>query len=462
MKEQQKKQHLYFRACFGVSLQELEEKRSKSLKTTIQDIFEEASKFQEINLVERPQIADRSKLSEQEKRMLRKESRQQIKELNLVWLKKMADPKQAFREKMTLFWHNHFACKTPIAYLNQLQNNTLRKHALGKFGDLLHAIAKDPAMLQFLNNQQNRKEKPNENFARELMELFTLGRGNYTEKDIKEAARAFTGWGFDFSGEYVFRTRQHDFDSKTFFGKTGNWNGEDIINMILENPKTAIFLTRKIYKHFVNDQADEEKIRELAQYFQKTDYDIKALMEKIFNSDWFYEPKNLGVHIKSPIELLVGYQKFFDLSFPANETWLFIQKILGQILFLPPNVAGWQEGKSWIDSSTLLFRMTLPDLIFGQQEVDFDSKDEGDADTEGLGKREAKILQATINWETLLKNIQSHSKEDILKELEAWLLQVPLQISKGVYMKNQQNTTKEVFIKNTVRQLAASPEFQLC
>jgi len=458
MKEQQKIQHLYFRACFGISLEELESQKNKNLKSIIKEVFQNTSKIKPIEIIEQPKIADRNALTEQEKRMLRRESRQKIKDLNIVWLKQMAEPQYALREKMTLFWHNHFACKTQIAYLAQKQNNLLREHALGKFGNLLHAIAKDPAMLQFLNNQQNKKEKPNENFARELMELFTLGRGHYREKDIKEAARAFTGWGFDFSGEYVFRERQHDFDSKTFLGKTGNFNGEDIINIILENPQTAVFIVRKIYKHLVNDQLNEKIIEDWASYFRKTDYDIKALLEKIFTSETFYEQKNVGTHIKSPVELLVHYQKFFGLDFEDERSWLFIQKVLGQILLYPPNVAGWQEGKNWIDSSSLLFRMTLPDLVFGQKEIDFNSKDDGDADTEGLGKREAKILKTKVDWNKIVKHLQVNSRKEIFEKLENWLLSIH---SKGSLV-DTQNISEEVFIKNTIRQLTANPEFQLC
>ncbi|MCU0438583.1 MAG: DUF1800 domain-containing protein [Raineya sp.] len=458
MKEQQKIQHLYFRACFGIDFNELEQQKDKNLKKVLKEVFEKNSKIKNIEIVEKPKVENRNNLTEQEKRLLRKGSRQKIKNLNIAWLKQMAEPEYALREKMTLFWHNHFACKTQIAYLAQKQNNLLRKHALGKFGDLLHEIAKDSAMLQFLNNQQNRKEKPNENFARELMELFTLGRGNYSEKDIKEAARAFTGWGFDFSGEYVFRERQHDFESKMFLGKTGNFNGNDIIDIILENPQTANFIVKKLYINLVNDKFDEAIVQELATFFRKTDYDIKALLEKIFSSDWFYEQKNIGTHIKSPIELLVHYQKFFGLDFEDDRSWLFIQKVLGQILLYPPNVAGWQEGKNWIDSSSLLFRMTLPDLIFGQIEVDFNSKDDGDADTEGLGKRAAKTLQAKVDWSKITKQFLVHPQEEIAEKLQVWLLSLkPTNI-----LENTQSLSKEVFTKNIIRQLTASPEFQLC
>src|SRR5687768_2768428 len=170
--------------------------------------------------------------------------------LNTEWINQMNEPSLAVREKMTLFWHDHFACRTRNPYLAQQQNNTLREYALGKFSDLLVGVSKDAAMLQFLNNQQNRKDSPNENFAREVMELFTLGHGHYTEQDIKNAARAFTGWGFNpQTGQFVFRKGVHDSTTKTFRGKTGNFFGDDIISMILEDPATAKFITTRMWHY---------------------------------------------------------------------------------------------------------------------------------------------------------------------------------------------------------------------
>ena len=177
----------------------------------------------------------------------------------------MINSEAQLREKMSLFWHGHFACRVMNIYFQQQLLDIIRENALGNFGDLLHEVSKSPAMLSFLNNQQNKKQHPNENFAREVMELFTMGRGNYTEEDVKEGARAFTGWGFNLQGEFVYRPFQHDNGKKTFLGKTGNFDGDDIIDILLEQKQTAKFISQKIYKYFVNDTPDIEKIEWLAE-----------------------------------------------------------------------------------------------------------------------------------------------------------------------------------------------------
>jgi uncharacterized protein (DUF1800 family) len=194
----------------------------------------------------------------------------------------MSNPNHsALLEKMTLFWHGHFACTIKVGMLAAQQLNSIQQHALGNFRDLVLAIARDPSMIRFLNNQQNKKRQPNENFARELMELFTIGRGFYTENDVKEAARAFTGWSSNLSGEYVFRERQHDFGEKRFMNKRGNFDGTDIIDILLERRETAHFITKKIYQYFVNEKVNERRLEQLAAGFYDKNYDIKWLMQTI-------------------------------------------------------------------------------------------------------------------------------------------------------------------------------------
>src|SRR5687767_4343951 len=168
------------------------------------------------------------------KKLLRKQARENLKALNITWLNEMIHSAAQFRERMSLFWHGHFACRVNNAAFQQQFLHAIRTHATGNFADLLKAVSKSPAMLRFLNNQQNRKLQPNENFAREVMELFTMGTGTYSETDVKEAARAFTGWGFNLKGEFVFREKQHDGGKKTFLGRTGTFNGDDILNILLE------------------------------------------------------------------------------------------------------------------------------------------------------------------------------------------------------------------------------------
>jgi uncharacterized protein (DUF1800 family) len=212
--------HLSNRVAFGSSLSEFTKHTSQSSA----QFLTQSSKQKLLRVVEKPEIqpSEMSNASEENRKKLFQKFRKETIQLNVAWTKQMTSPEVAVREKMTLFWHDHFACRTQVAYLAQQQNNAIRKHALGSFKDLLMAVSKDPAMLQFLNNQQNKKDSPNENIAREVMELFTLERGNYTEVDVKNAARAFTGWGFNpLTGEFIFRPRVHDEGSKEFRGKRG-------------------------------------------------------------------------------------------------------------------------------------------------------------------------------------------------------------------------------------------------
>ena len=310
----------------------------------------------------------RADLTPEQRKMQNAGIRDAFNNMSTAWMERMATSPAQLREKMTLFWHGHFACRVrqPDAALRL--HNTTRQYALGKFPDLLLAVSKEPAMLQFLNNQQNRKEHPNENFAREVMELFTLGRGNYTETDVKEAARAFTGWAYDYQGNFRFRERDHDTGPKTFLGRTGNFTGEDVLTIILEQPATATFLTTKIYRFFVNDVPNPAHIEPLAREFRKNGYDIADLLERMFSADWFYDPANVGTHIKSPVELLAGIRRTLNVKVDNAQPLLGYQRALGQNLFQPPNVAGWPGGRNWIDSSSLVLRLQLPAILFRNAE----------------------------------------------------------------------------------------------
>lgn len=255
--------------------------------------------------------------------------------INKAWHSQMINTPYQLREKMALFWHGHFATRIQQSLFNKDIIEVFRKNALGNFKDMVFEVSKSPAMLNFLNNQQNKKARPNENFARELMELFKLGRGNYTEKDIRESARAFTGWSYNSLGEFVNNEKQHDSEEKEFLGKTGNFDGTDIINMILEKPECAHFITEKIYKFFVNETPDEKIVRSLSQKFYKSNYDIMALADEIFLSDWFYSEKNIGAKIKSPVELIVGIRRIMPMDLQNKDTIYNFEKILGQELLQP-------------------------------------------------------------------------------------------------------------------------------
>jgi uncharacterized protein (DUF1800 family) len=283
------------------------------------------------------------------------------------WLRQMLVTPDPLRERMTLFWHNHFVSgiqKVQSPQLMYRQNLLLREHALGNFGVLLHAVARDPAMLRYLDGALNRKGRPNENFARELMELFTLGEGHYSEQDVKEVARAFTGWGIDQDGGFVFRPALHDDGPKTILGRSGNFTGEQVLDLLLERPETASLIARKLWLEFVSPQPAPAEVARIAAALRGSGYDIRAALRVLFNSDAFYAPSNRGVLIKSPVDLVVGTLRQFEFEVPDMLPFVFATAQFGQVLFAPPNVKGWPGGELWINATTLLQRKQLLDLLF--------------------------------------------------------------------------------------------------
>ena len=289
------------------------------------------------------------------------------------WLTEMLTTPSPLTEKMVLFWHNHFTSslqKVRSPVLMYRQNLLLRRHALGYFGDMLHEVSKDPAMVVYLDNATNRKGHPNENFAREVMELFTLGEGNYGEQDVKEAARAFTGWSIDpESGEFVFRRQAHDEDQKTVLGRSGNFDGDAVLDILLAQPRTADFVVAKLWREFVSPNPDAAEVRRIARMFRDNRYNIKVALRALLVSDAFYAPQNRAALIKSPIDLIVGTLRQFRYTTGEVTPFLFVSRQLGQDLFAPPNVKGWPGGEAWINSATLLARKQLLERLFRAQEM---------------------------------------------------------------------------------------------
>ncbi len=413
----------------------------------------------------------RKEMDEDERKKVQQKQRESVRSLNLNWLNVFVNSDAQLREKMAFFWHGHFACRNLNVFYQQGLLDVHRRNALGSFRDMLHEVSKSAAMLNFLNNQQNRKDHPNENFAREVMELFTLGRGNYTENDIKEAARAFTGWSADFKGQYVFRRFQHDFGSKTMLGKTGNYNGDEVLDILLSQKQTAKFITQKIYKFFVNDNISDEKVTWLADRFYQSTYDIGKLMEDIFTSDWFYDEKNIGAKIKSPIELLAGIQRMLPMELENPESMTFLQRALGQMLFYPPNVAGWPGGKTWIDSSSLMLRMRIPQLINDVDEFNVKTKDDDDQmmgkkspedGNKSMGKGKRSIIKANFDWKLYTDHFEKVQKEQLIGSLASNLLQTKSSVSNDLIKQYADAGSKESFIKSTTLQLMSTPEYQLC
>lgn len=320
-----------------------------------------------------------------------------------AWVARMVITQRPLREKMTLFWHDHFATsgsKVTNAPLMFAQNELLRTHALGSFRGMLQDVAKDPAMLLWLDNQENVRGKPNENFAREVMELFTLGVDQgYTEKDVQEAARAFTGWAFRREAPveegavrqgavFLFRPRLHDEDEKVVLGHQGNLNGEDVINLLCERPRTAEYLTTKIWEWFVYPNPSPQTIAPFAKKYFDSGLDTAVLVRAIIESPEFYSERAERAIVKTPVDFCVatlrqlGYggivveqmksmaeekeqgirrrRAFAIPSVAANS-----MKSMGMSLMFPPDVAGWEIGAGWISSATMVERMQWSDRVFG-------------------------------------------------------------------------------------------------
>ena len=458
-------QHLYNRIGFGIDISSLNNIKTKSKRNIISDVFKKPKEIvplkvdlSEIKILEQKSNRNlKNELGFEDLEKLKKKSRKKVKDLNNVWFNRILNSENFFREKMTLFWANIFVCRDNNNIFHILQyNNTLRKNALGNFGDFVKAIAKEPSMSKYLNNKQNIKRKPNENFARELMELFTLGVGNYTETDIKESARAFTGWAFDNKGIFKLRKGQHDFGEKTFFGKTGNFNGDDIIDIILEQKQCARFICSKIYSYFVNPRIDEKNLDEITGVFYK-DYNIEKLMKHIFSSKWFYEEKNIGVKIKSPMELLAGINKIVPVTFQKKKQLFYLQKMMGQVLLYPDNVSGWKGDKYWIDSNTLMFRMKLPSLILNNAVINLEVKGEFEDDFNtyyNQTKKRNRYVKTNKNWAIFL------AKYGKLKPKELTNTLIISKIDKDT--ENFLDNLEVKSNKNLCIQLMSIPEYQLC
>ncbi|MES2439365.1 MAG: DUF1800 domain-containing protein [Verrucomicrobiota bacterium] len=296
-----------------------------------------------------------------------KESRERALESQGWWFRRMLQTQAPLREKMTLFWHDHFATsfqkvKQPVLMVRQ--NELFRKNAFGSFKDLTQAILMDPAMMLYLDTQSSKKGMPNENFAREVMELFTLGEGNYTEQDIRGAARAFTGYQLNrATGKVTHNKRQWDPTDKTVFGKTGPFTGRDVIDLIFTRKEAALFMSKKLWEFFVYEKPSETAIDALAASFQQGNFQTGPLLREIFLSREFYAEASIRSQIKSPVQYLIELLKQLEITNPPYGFPITAEQQLGQVLFAPPNVAGWDWGQAWINTNTLLTRYNLAGFL---------------------------------------------------------------------------------------------------
>jgi len=337
-----------------------------------------------------PSLIDRRKelrgLPEEERRAkfleFQREQRQQVRELKLWWLRRLRETPRPLQEKLTLFWHGHFATsveKVKLAYFMWRQNDLFRRLGQGSLRQLLIEVGRDPAMLVWLDGAQSRKDAPNENYGRELLELFTLGEGHYTEDDIKAAARAFTGWTVNrLRQEAFFVKDNHDGGRKTFLGASGNFGDEAIIDRILAQPQCARWITGKLWTFFAYERPEPALVDALAARFSGAGHEIKPVLHTLFRSREFYSSRALMTQIKSPVQWLIDLQGTLDLQRVPDQGLMQLLVQLGQHLFEPPSVKGWDGGRAWISTNTLLLRQNTAKLlvyggdpggIFGREEI---------------------------------------------------------------------------------------------
>ncbi|GAA4305134.1 DUF1800 domain-containing protein [Aestuariibaculum suncheonense] len=453
-------QHLYWRAGFGILPEELSALATLKKEKIIDNLFLNSKKLTplKIDTSELDVILNGdNRLSSRDRKRIQDLSRKKSLELNEAWILRLMNPSELLREKMTLFWANIFVCEDNNTVYTQRYNNTLRRYALGDFKEFVNAVSKEAAMTKYLNTKQNKKQKPNENFARELMELFTLGEGHYREEDIKESAKAFTGYSHNLKGDFVLRHFNHDDSIKYFFGKSGNFSGEDIIDIILEQKQCAKFICEKVYSYFVNDSLNQTHINQMADVFYG-DYNIETLMRFVFSSDWFYNSENIGNKIKSPIEFLVGINKVVPINFNNYKSLISIQKQMGQVLLDPPNVAGWKAGRNWIDSNTISFRLKLPSILLNDGYISQARLGESDAmivvRKEAFKKQLERKFKVQNNWEIFHDNFEKIEVND----LGNYLLLCDLHSNTKRYLKTLSRVSKQEYCI----QLMSLPEYQMC
>ncbi len=366
--------HLMRRAGFGASRDELEQRVAQGYEAAVEDLLHPGDANTMPDDVIRRYHSEMGEMRE-------------LNSAGAYWMYRMVTTDNQLEEKLALFWHGLFA--TGYSKLNQAsaltnQIRTFRNHALGSFRTMLVELSKDPAMIIWLDNHDNHKDDINENYGRELLELFSMGIGNYTEDDVKECARAFTGWTLG-NAEYMstrasrdsiwpysrinwhFNYREHDHDDgeKTFLGHTGNFNGDDIIDIIVQQEATARFISTRLFQFFAADEVDEAGevvIEEMVRSYFQSDFEIRSVLRTLFNSDYFKSEEARFARVKGPVELVVGAVRmagtYQQPTFGADQ--LARQSMyMGQGIFQPPSVEGWHEGAEWIDSGALVERVNF-------------------------------------------------------------------------------------------------------
>ena len=438
------------------------------------DMEEYATEFRKVRMAEQDSSLsddkrkENAELRQQLNRKRQRNTVQELVELRGNWMQRMATGPRPLQEKLVLFWHGHFATsaqKVQSSYFMWRQLEMFREHASGNWLKMLEAVAKDPAMLIWLDQAQSRKEHPNENFAREVMELFALGEGHYTEKDITEAARALTGFTLNrFRGEFEYRPFMHDNGTKTVLGKTGNLDGNDVLEIIASQSQTFRFLSSKLWRFFASDNPDPKVVQALADVFQKNDGNFKPLLRTMFRSQEFYAPDVIRAQVKSPVQWLISSVRWLEREMPPSIVSGQICKSMGQDLLVPPNVKGWDGGLSWITTNNLLTRYNQAALLVmaenkmtteGQQGVN-----------RALAQRAAQVARFmhAVEVDKIVSDSERADKTKLVASLEKRFLQSKMtdkQRNVLVEFLDSRGTLDDNDIRHAIRLVMSTPEYQL-
>jgi uncharacterized protein (DUF1800 family) len=478
--------HLLNRAGFGGTPAEIEAARGQGLDATVHDLVDASDDFANVpppawahpGNIRKMRMHVRGLKTEPGERKKRRHEIRKMEGENIIdlrrwWLDRMLTTPAPLLEKMTLFWHGHFATsvrKVRESYWMWLQNDTLRRNALGNFAILTKKMSRDPAMMIYLDLHRNRTEHPNENWARELMELFTVGVGNYTEEDVRESARAFTGYRLDpATQQFRFAGLQHDPSPKTFMGRTGPLDGDDIIDTLSEKPACAQFIGRKIWRYFVEDEPSPQIVDAVADRIRAHNYEIRPLLREIFSSSEFYSEHVIRSQIKSPVQFLIQTAKLLEMPLPPIAIAQNAMRQMGQILFAPPNVKGWDGGKSWISTSTLLFRYDFANYLINGDAM-LPPSDPGKQKDPDFGYRRRPALGAAIRRDPIdvskLIPVELRQKpQELVAHLSNRLFQAKAAAKEAEaflqYLEVRSPGTGDQTMRGLLHLMMSTPQFQL-
>ncbi len=487
--------HLLNRAGFGASPKEIQQWHALGRHQAVAQLLNTREKFediapppsmrpevlaQEVKARREALIAFRHNakdLSDEKKQLARREVQKQFQEkarrrgleAQNWWIERMRQGQDPLREKMTLFWHDHFATsvqKVKEPHLLFQQNQLFRRHALGNVRELTQHVMRDPAMMLYLDLQTSKKGKPNENFAREVMELFTLGAGFYSEDDIREAARAFTGYQLNRVQGTAYQLKAlWDDGEKTVLGQRGRWKGEDVVQILFQQPQCPRFFAKKLWEYFVTEDPDQTTIDQLAQTLRQSQYDLAPLLKEIFSSRAFYEPSVMHNQIKAPIVFYVQMLKQLEIERVPPIYSLYVQNQLGQILYAPPNVAGWDWGKAWINTNTLLTRYQIAgDVSQGGKSRNIAAEFQK---IKGLVKRPGGMAPLTLpNYDALVPRETREHLATMVDSLVERLFQHPLNDRvRDQFLAYAEDKKGEIFTNQEVAELIhlmmSTPHYQL-